>query len=184
MSNFKSKKEYLQFISAWKLATNAEECKSKKVVCDYEEYRWCDRLTDSERERYEANGFTVSDNGKTIKKKDGSHCKDPGWLEAEHYLFYNMMKGRNPKHGFSPVTAKRKLEPGDTVWRGFNSAAWDLHFIVKDAKQFIEETSKGKNPNSGRRSKDFLVPFSGGVSMADLAGVDLDELEQARKVHR
>ena len=181
MSQFKSTEHYQQFISAWKSATNSEKAKSKKVVCDFKEWHW-NGISDAQKERYEAKGFTVNDD--TVSKKDGSHCKEPGWLDAEHYLFYNMKKGKTPKFGFAPITAMRKLEPGDTVWRGFNSASWALHFVVRDAIQHIEAVEAGKKPNSGARAKKFLEPFNGAVTIADLIDIDLDALEQARKVHR
>jgi len=184
MSNFKSKEEYLTFISAWKSATNSEEAKSKRLTCDYEEYMWDSQLNAEQIKNYESKGFTVSKNGRTIKKKDGAHYKEKGNLNSEHYLFYNMKKGKDPKHGFTPITAKRKLEPGETVWRGFESASWALQFIVKDAQGFMADVEQGKKSNYGRRANHFLKPFGGNISIGDLANIDPNALEQARKVHR
>lgn len=182
MSNFKSKEEHYNFISAWKSATNSEEAKSKKVVCDYSEYRWCHNFSPEEKKHYEDLGFTVSDT--KITKKDGSHCKIDGWMNASHYLFRNMMLGKDQKRGFTPITAKRKLPEHDSPWQGFNSASWELQFIVQDAKQNIDQIGQGKKPQSGNRARMFLTPFNGAISIADLATVDVDALEQGRKVHR
>lgn len=181
MSHFETKEQYLQFISAWKSATNAEECKSKRVVCDHNQYYW-NGITDEEIARLEEKGYEKKGNYCWVLP-DGGHCKEPGWLHASHYLFYNMMKGRDPFNGFTPKL-KRKCGYGENPWTAFENAAWHLEFVVKNARAYVDALGKGQNLINDSRSKDFLVPFNGKIKIADLLKIDVEELAKARKFHR
>jgi hypothetical protein len=186
MSKFKTKEEYLNYISGWKSATNAEEAKSKRIVCDHKQYNWSYSGWGSEElARFEELGY------KNIEKysyviPDGGHCKMAGWLNAEHYIFHNMMRDKDPKRGFSPKS-KRKLQYPETPWYGFVSAAFQLEMIVKDAELYIDHVGKGKGSKwsmAGNRVKAFLVPFGGKVTLSDLIKINREELANARKFHR
>lgn len=180
MSNFETKEEYLQFISAWKSATNSEEAKSKRVVCDHKQYQWCG-FGKEEKARLEELGYKVGNYSYTIP--DGGHCKTAGWMHASHYIFRNMMLGKDPKRGFSPKM-KRKLQYGETPWCGFEQGAWHLEYAIKDAERYVEQLGKGKSPTYGKSAKDFLEPFQGAVIIADLLKFDKEGLAEARKFHR
>jgi len=180
MSNFETKEEYLQFISAWKSSTNAEECKSRRVVCDHTQYKW-DGFSKEETARLEELGYKVSKYSYTVP--GGGHCKTGGWLNASHYIFRNMMLGKDPKRGFSPKM-KRKLQYGETPWHGFVQGSYDLEYAITDAKRYVDQLGQGKTPTSGTRAKDFLEPFQGAVIIADLLKFDKEGLAEARKFHR
>lgn len=173
MSNFESKEQYLQFISAWKLATNSDKTKSKRLVCDHVQQNWNQRYTKEEQEAMKAKGYTkVGDWGFTIP--NGGHYKEHGQMEASHYVFRNMMLGKDPKRGFSPKS-KRKLQYGETEWTGFSTATYELEFAVNDAKRYVDEIGAGKKPTYGHRARNFLKPFEGEIAIADLLKI---------KVHR
>lgn len=182
MSNFKSKEEYQNFISAWKSAVNAEEAKSKILVCDHTEYTW-NGLSDEQQARLLERGAKIGKYSFTIP--DGGHYKERGWINAEHHIFYNMMLGKDPKRGFSPKL-KRKLQYGETPWVAFEQAAYRLERAVKNAKYNIDCIGQGKKPP--RHSEDdvikFLKPFSGKLKEADLLKINQEELANARKFHR
>ena len=180
MSNFETKEQYLNFISAWKSATNAEECKSKRVVCDHVQYNW-DGFSDEEKAALEAKGYKVNRHSYTVP--NGGHRKEPGWMDAAHYVFHNVMRGKDPKRGFSPKS-KRKLEHNETPWHAFERAAWELEMVVKSAEKYVDELGQGKTPCAGTRATNFLKPFNGQLVIADLLKVDKEALANARKFHR
>jgi len=182
MSTFETKEEYLQFISAWKIATNAEEAKSKRLVCDHHQYSW-NGFTDEERASMEAKGYKVGRNSFTIP--NGGHYKEHGWLDASHYIFHSMMRGKDPKRGFHPKS-KRKLQYPNSPWTAFVNGALRLEYVIKDAEAYIDHLGKGKGHKSlaGNVSKKFLEPFSGMVELSDLLRIDVEELANARKFHR
>jgi hypothetical protein len=185
MSTFETKEQYLNYISAWKSATNAEEAKSKRVVCDHVQYNWnYPGYTDEEKARFEEKGYTdICNHYYTIP--DGGHRKETGWLTASHYLFNNCMRGKDPKRGFIPKS-KRKLEPGMTPWHKFEHAAWTLEYVIRDAEAYVEHLGLGKGHNSlsGGEVKKFLAPFGGKIEIEDLLRIDKEELANARKFHR
>ena len=185
MSTFETKEEYLNYLAGWKAATNAEEAKSKRVVCDHKQYNWSySGYSDEEKARFEALGY------KNIQKysyvvPDGGHYKDHGWLDATHYVFNNVMRGKDPKRGFSPKS-KHKLQHGETPWIKFAHASWQLEYVIKDAEAYVEHLGKGKGHKSlsGKAVKAFLVPFDGKISVSDLLRINKEELANARKFHR
>ena len=186
MSKFKTKEEYLNYLAGWKAATNAEECKSKRVVCDHVQYNWdYHGYTDEEKARFEEKGYKVSRNGFSYTIPNGGHRKEHGWLDATHYLFNNVMRGKDPKCGFAPKT-KRKLNPGETPWYTFQRTVLELEMVVKDAEAYIEKVSRGKGCKiiGGKMAKEFLKPFDGKVRISDLIKIDREELANARKFHR
>ena len=182
MSNFETKEQYLNYISAWKSATNAEECKSKRVVCDHYEYSW-NGFTDEERATMEAKGYKVGRHSFTIP--NGGHCKEEGWLDSSHYIFHSMMRGKDPKRGFHPKS-ERKLQCPNSPWEAFMRGALRLEYVVTDAEAYIDHLGKGKGHKSlaGNVSKKFLEPFQGHLELADLLRIDVEELANARRFHR
>ena len=182
MSTFETKEQYLKFISAWTLATNAEEAKSKRLVCDHYQYCW-NGFTDEERARMEDKGWKVGRNSFTIK--DGGHYKEHGWLDASHYIFHSVMRGKDPKRGFHPKS-ERKLQYPNSPWTAFVNGALHLEYVIKDAEAYIDHLGQGKGHKSlaGKTAKKFLEPFSGLVELSDLLRIDREELANARKFHR
>jgi len=183
MSNFKTKEEYQDFISAWKSATNAEEAKSKRVVCDHEQYFWYNPLSNEEKAELEKKGAIFKRHSYIIPM--GGHYKEKGWINAEHHIFYNMMLGKDPKRGFVPKL-KKKPEYGQTPWIAFEQAAYKLERAIINAEFNIECIGKGQVPV--RHVTDdierFLKPFGGKIKPSDLLRIDKEELRQARKFHR
>ncbi len=180
MSNFETKEQYLKFITAWKKAANAEECKSKRVVCDHVQYYWpYPGFSDEEKARFKEKGYTkISDWEYTIP--GGGHRKEPGWLNAEHYIFYNIMRGKNPLRGFYPKSARKIIGYG-TPWISYLRALWKLESAVSDAKFYMKLVGEGKKPQCGNAARDFLAPFCGDISMEALLKIDKEELANARK---
>jgi len=186
MSTFETKEEYLQFISAWKIATNAEEAKSKRLVCDHVQFNWSYHgYTDEERTALEAKGYIVNKSGNRYTIPDGGHYKEHGWLDSSHYIFHSMMRGKDPKRGFHPKS-KRKLQYPNSPWTAFVNGALRLEYVIKDAEAYIDHLGKGKGHKSlaGNVSKKFLEPFSGLLELSDLLRIDMEELANARKFHR
>ncbi len=179
MSKFKTKEEYLNFISAWKKAANAEEAKSKRVVCDHSQYTfYYPGYTNEEQARFEDNGYVkISEFGYTIP--DGGHRKEPGWLNAEHYIFHNMMRDKNPMRGFNP-RSPRKIVGYDTPWFSYLQGLWKLESAIADAEYYLEVIGKGSKPANGHTAREFLVPFDGEITMSDLLKIDKEELANAR----
>ena len=170
MSNFETKEQYLNFISAWKSSTNAEECKSKRVVCNHTQYRWNNSFSAEEKARFEELGY-INISNYSYEVPDGGHYKTKGWLNASHYIFRNMMLGKDPMRGFSPKS-ERKLEYGENPWSAFEAGEWELRMVIKDAKLYVDELGKGKTPAYGRRAKAFLEPFQGKIAIADLLKIE------------
>ncbi len=108
-SFFKDKQHYLEFRAAWSQAVNSPNAKSKLVKVS------CERRTD--------NGFY-----ETIP--DGSVMRVYGWIRGVHHLLFNLLRGKDPMYGFTPVTNKSKLEHGMNPNRGFNQAVSDLKSII------------------------------------------------------
>jgi len=181
MSNFETKEEYLQFNAAWKSDTNAEECKSKKVVCEHTQYNWSG-YSPEEKARLEDLGYKVKKYSYVVP--DGGHYKTDTWLNASHYIFRNMMLNKEPKRGFSPKTVERKIQYGDTPWVGFTDGAWALERAIKDAEKYVDDLGQGKTSTAGQKAKNFLHPFEGGIVIADLLKINKEELVEARKFHR
>jgi len=179
MSQFNSKEEHTKFISAWKSASNAEECKSIRIVCDHRQCNWsyCG-FTGEEKARFEDKGYkNITKHHYTIP--DGAHRKTESWLHAPHYLMYNVMLGKNLRTGFTPKIS-RKVATYESPWHGFVIAVLQLEIVVRNAKKIIEEIGKGhimKVPSVD----EFLMPFSGRVTIVDLAKINISELVSARK---
>jgi len=186
MSTFETKEQYLQFIAAWKLAVNSDEAKSKRLVCDHVQYNWSySGFTDEERARLIDTGYSVHKTGYQATLKDGGHYKEHGCMEASHYIFHSLMRGKDPKRGFTPKI-KRKVQGGETPWSGFVRAALNLEYIIKDAAAYVDHLGKGKGHKTlaGNVSKKFLEPFGGMIDISDLLRIDAEELANARKFHR
>ena len=204
MSNFNSKEEYLTFISIWKSAANAPECKPVAVPCDLTIY---EGSTDEQKVEREALGYKVSSWYYTIP--DGAKCKPKAWLQAEHYLLRNIMLGKDPMRGFTKVTAKRKLDSYWGPWRGFKSAISMLGMQVRQARRYLEKSNDEeclKWINAGKKTGiikkkpvrtseeyyksierqfgnviDFIKPFNGFFTMTAIAAIDLKELDALSK---
>jgi len=186
MSNL-TKEQYNEFQISWKKAANAPQAKSKRAVCDHMQGTK-DAFTDLEQKQFTAMGYTdVWTYGYSIS--DGVLKKIKGWLQSEHFLFRNLVLGKDPKSGFSPITTPHKLEAGGVdMWDGFETAKANLRFIIRYLKKYdlekmdgscqawIEEGRKSLITRTPVRTKeeyyakldellqvveDFLLPFGG-----------------------
>jgi len=185
MSTFETKEEYLKYLAGWKAATNAEEAKSKRIVCDHVQYNWSYHWNDEDRARLVDKGYTLNKSGNQATLKDGGHYKETGWLDAHYYVFNNVMRGKDPKRGFTPKS-ERKVQYPNSPWSGFTNAAYALERVIQDAEQYVEHLGKGKGhkTSAGSTVKTFLVPFGGKIEIADLLRIDKEELANARRFHR
>ena len=95
------------------------------------------------------------------------------------------MLGKDPKRGFSPKSA-RKIQYPQTPWYGFVSAAYRLECAITNAEFNINVIGQGKIPPRHRSDavEEFLKPFGGEITEADLLKVDKEALIEARKFHR
>jgi hypothetical protein len=95
------------------------------------------------------------------------------------------MKGRDPKHGFSPKM-KRKLQYGETPWTAFEMAAIRLERAITNAEYNLDCISKGQIPPRYKTDSviEFLKPFGGMIKEHDLLRINKEELAAARKFHR
>jgi len=106
---FNSKEDYLLFRSNFAAAVNHKNAKSKLTPCD----EWI-RETD------------------TFLDGTGQH-REKGWMTGAHFLFLNIVRGREIHKGFTPITNKTKLQNSSTIWNGLDIAVDNLHNIVSIA---------------------------------------------------
>jgi len=106
---FNSKEDYLLFRSNFAAAVNHKNAKSKLTPCD----EWI-RETD------------------TFSEGTGTHCEN-GWVKGSHFVFLNIVRGREIHKGFTPVTNPTKLKNSNTIWNGFDIAVHNLHHVASIA---------------------------------------------------
>jgi len=78
-----------------------------------------------------------------FSKGTGTH-RVTGWLTATHYILLNILRGKPPKRGFTPLTNKNKLDAAKSAWDGFDVAYNDLIRIVDVAKKVVEHRDNEK----------------------------------------
>lgn len=185
MSHFKTKEQYQKFIAGWKTAANAEECKSKRMVCDLKQYKW-DGFTPEEVARLEEKGAVMGricgydSRPVNYTIKDGAHYKTTGWLFASHHIMYNMLRGKDPKYGFAPITVASKQAAHESPWIGFVRGALHLEYVLGNIARDANNLGLGKIPRSSAAT-EFLKPFNGSITVADLMKIDKEELIQTRR---
>ncbi len=81
-----------------------------------------------------------------------------GWMTATHYILLNIVRGKQPKHGFTPITNSRKLEGVPNKWNGFNCGYNTLIRLSKIAKIVAENKTPAQKWQQDELN-DFLKPF-------------------------
>jgi len=87
-----------------------------------------------------------------------------GRLFASHHLMYNLIRGKNPERGFTPITKFTKLTNGHTVNGALVDAAWSLRMSIQDAQN-------GKEPY-------WLSMFDGTLTMEQLATLECPKIDK------
>jgi len=149
---FKTKEDYLNFKQAWKDFHNSQplvEWKDKDIS------PWTrDRSLDPilARTKYPV-------------------------LSSSHYMLYNLVRGYDIKHGYSPLINEGRLNAnlldGPKPWRNCDAAATDL---IRHTRSLNDVNSKSKFTRERCREdvEHMLLPFGDTFSqeaLADLAGL-------------
>ncbi len=87
----------------------------------------------------------------------GTHRVD-GWMTATHYILLNILRGKPPKHGFTPITNSRKLKGVPDKWNGFNCGYNTLIRLSKIAKIVAENKTPAQKWQQNELY-DFLKPM-------------------------
>jgi hypothetical protein len=126
------------------------------------------------------------------KGKPGPHGeKSPGWISSSHFILLNIIRGLPWYRGFSPKTSKNYIENFGNADQGILDAWHHLANVVQCAKKLLDPTrikipsyydNKQKDKekfiartlaNSQAFVNDFLEPFSGTLTLADLVKISI-----------
>ncbi len=204
MSIFKTKEEYLRFISAWKYATNHSKCHPIKMPCDHVQY---ESSTPEQKKEREALGYIVSDWKYIVP--NGAMCKKKAWLQSEHYLLHNIVLGKDYLRGFCKKTIARKICQYYGPWEGTKAAFQEIEWYVRKARKYVEVNNAEaceKWVGNGKKSMfmrtpdrtpekyyamikkeyvdvidDLLEPLSWVLTLEDIAGLDLGKITAVRE---
>jgi len=77
--------------------------------------------------------------------RDERRAFDAAWLaylatrtaSAPAFLLQAILRGRDPKRGFTPVTNAAKLANGQWAWQGYERALFSLHYNPRHYLQAI-----------------------------------------------
>lgn len=89
---------------------------------------------------------TKSVNCKATKNKYYGN-KEPGWLTSAHMLLYTILRGKDARVAFTPITKESRLTNGAYINHGMYWAYRELYTITNFAQ--------------GERVEEFLAPFNG-----------------------
>ena len=92
---------------------------------------------------------TKSVNCKATKNKYYGN-KEPGWLTGAHMLLYAILRGKDARTAFTPITKESRLTGGAYINQGMFWASNKLYHI-----------SNPRSYNYEERAKEFLAPFNG-----------------------
>ena len=140
---FKTKEQYFQFRTNFAAATKNVKSKSTVVACD----EW---LSHEEKLSY-----------------DTGRSRIKGWLQAEHFIFLNIVRGLPIHHGFTPVTSKNKLTHGGNIWPGLDAGVRTLIAAARSAQKvkLLPQNSSQHNKfelYAGAAFRNFIEPLIGG----------------------
>lgn len=140
------------------------------------------------KEQYLAfrNAFALAVNDKRAKstrdKLYGS--KIPGWIKPEYFILLNIIRGKNPDYGFTPLTNENKIKSGypQHPMRAYKNAMYRLADRIGEAQRVISRSVKSAYEqqnleytiaNNSRKSNTFLEPFAGTLTIEQLAKLTL-----------
>jgi hypothetical protein len=112
---------------------------------------------------------------------DGFYRK-PGWIQAEHHILYNIIRGVSIERGFTHgIRGKRWAENTD----GFEQALYSLIHKIEFAQKGWASINKGNLGNITffylKTTKEFLEPFADSVVLSDLISIDVKVLRKYLK---
>lgn len=113
--------------------------------------------------------------------------KDPGWLQAKHYMLLNIICGKPFYSGFSPKVSSRFVNGGGDSQQALKSAYSALSSAITCAKtiedpglikvpSWVSDKTKASEDQLDRAKKyttKFLEPYEGTLTVADLASLEL-----------
>jgi len=127
--------------------------------------------------------------------EDGYRQITPAWQQAEHFLIYNVVRGRSIARGFTPCVSKRRQRMGDPMYalksalnvikmhvNNWNQAEAKLRYTSEEEYNEMNEFSVKRgydyasyldSHNKTRqryadRVHEWLAPFGGTVTPKDL----------------
>lgn len=150
-SIFKTKEHYFSFRDAWASAANNKKVKSQLEPCD----EWIR-------------------NPSSISYGTGRY-RVPGWLQAEHYILYNILRGRSFDRGFTPITNAVKLQHGMYINHGLFNGMIRLAGKQATAKKIVN--NEKIEENQAQRFADFIEPFNNTVTVDMFASIILPEIK-------
>lgn len=111
--------------------------------------------------------------------------RKPGWLQAEHHILYNIIRGVPIERGFTPgKKGKRWHENSD----GFEQALFSLIYKIEVAQRGWTSINKGNLGNMTfthlKITREFIEPFADSVALSDLISIDVKVLRNYLKERR
>lgn len=144
-----TKEQYLKIKAAWKQAVNDERAK------DYFD------------EGMYFNPITRSAEPTTVR------CS--GWINGEHHLLYNLIRGKQPHTGFTLISNSNKLANGVYLNNGYVEAAYQLTRIVKFATELTNDDQTHRHEFKQKHVNTFLEPFGDSLTVEDLSQLHVPE---------
>jgi len=93
-----------------------------------------------------------------------------GWVQAEHFILYNLLRGRPAYRGFSLKTKYNCLVNGATINHGYARAGKQLGHMIRCAKKIVDP--ENQLPDYAVRSvQRFLEPFNKTITIEMLAAL-------------
>lgn len=116
-----------------------------------------------------------------VSKNTGVYRK-PGWIQAEHHILYNIIRGVPIERGFTPgIKGKRWAKNTD----GFEQALLSLIWKIKQAKRGWELINQGNLGNMVflylKEVREFLKPLDDSIKLSDLLSIDIEILRNYLK---
>lgn len=147
--NLFTKQQYLDIKAAWKAATKSEYAKPRFV----EETEVLAGTRYVERVKY------------------------PGWLQAEHHILYNLIRGKKAHAGFTIIGDPVKIMSGHILNQGYARAMFALIRHIRTAQEVVDRQNKDKQVGLRSTSREdklnrFLEPFNGTITIIDLAQIE------------
>ena len=60
-------------------------------------------------------------------------------ISASDMILFNILRNKDSRCGFSPITNQRKLGSGTKEWQGFDAACRDLRYRLRYSKHLTEK---------------------------------------------
>jgi len=110
-----------------------------------------------------------------LKETTYGKYRESGWLNAEHYILLNILRGKPADSGFTPVTNSNKLlKSGMHINHGFYYGMNNLRNMQKIAGN-VKNSKVSEHVQN--RLTDFLAPFNNTVTADMLISIILPKVE-------